>query len=301
MCSEGVYWLALHSVSKIGPASYRALLEAFGSAEAVLDAAPENLARIPRISRQMGTEISTLTEQLDRFSMLLERLEANGVSLLRECDEGYPRPLGEILRHPPPVLYASGPWRQTDRRAVAIVGTRTASNEAMAWAYELAAKLAGQGCTVVSGNAEGIDGAAHRGALAVGGRTIMVIPVGINHFRPGSAVRGLDYDRDQLVVISSFYPDQPWKTAAAMARNRIIAALSQAVIVGELGSTSGTLSTARAAAGFHIPVFVLHRPGRPDLERRNSILYRRGAVRLDGVEEAAGVVLERMRSGDASS
>ena len=296
MRSDDVYWLALHSVPNIGPASYRALLGTFGSPRAALEAVSDDLLHVPHISKQMATEIAALGDRLDYFITLLRGLEEKGISLLRESDEGYPQPLVDILRHPPPVLWTIGRWRESDRRSVAIVGTRKPTREALEWAHDLAAELAGRGCTVVSGNAEGIDAAAHRGAIDAGGRTIMVVPLGINRFRPARALRGLGYDRDQVLVISPFYPDQQWMTAAAMARNRIIAALSQAVVVGELGSTSGSVSTARAAAGFDIPVFVFRRPGQPNREKRNAVLYRLGAQGLDSTH-AAETVLEKMQPG----
>jgi DNA processing protein len=138
-----------------------------------------------------------------------------------------------------------------DQPSVAIVGARAATRVAMDRAYQIAAHLAGQGVHVVSGGALGIDGAAHRGALAGGGTTTVVFGSGVDVMYPQRHA-GLF---EQVVALGgalvSMLPDgtQP-RGYTFVQRNPLIAALADAVIVIEAELRSGSLSTARAAAAF---------------------------------------------------
>lgn len=136
----------------------------------------------------------------------------------------------------------------SDGPAVAIVGARAASAEGMARAHRLARHLAGRGIDVVSGGALGIDGAAHRGALAAGGRTTVVLGSGVDVAYPP---RHAPLFRDVLAgggALVGLLPDgtQP-RPGTFPQRNPLIAALADAVIVVEADVRSGSLSTARAA------------------------------------------------------
>lgn len=147
-------------------------------------------------------------------------------------------------KHP---VYARGASFD-DGPAVAIVGARAASGLGMERAHRLARHLAGRGIHVVSGGALGIDGAAHRGALAAGGRTTVVLGGGVDVAYPP---RHASLFREVLArggSLVGLWPDgmQP-RRGTFLQRNPLIAALADAVIVVEANVASGSLSTARAA------------------------------------------------------
>lgn len=167
-------------------------------------------------------------------------------------DPTYP----ENLRTVPdqPSLFCHGDLSPTDRAAVAIVGTRRATSLGKEVAYEIARDLAKAGMTVVSGLAEGIDAAAHRGALDAGGRTIACLGAGVDVIYPKSN-RNLYARIPENGALVSEYPvgsaPLPWHFPA---RNRIISGLSLGVLVVEAGEKSGALITADWAAKHGRPV-----------------------------------------------
>ncbi len=169
--------------------------------------------------------------------------------IVRPSDPGWPDGLDE-LAEPPPLLHLRPP-ADAARLAVlltppvvAIVGARTASAAGAAFTHRLARGLAQAGVAVVSGLARGIDGAAHEGALAAAGRTVAVLGCGIDVDYPRTNAALAARIAASGAIISEYpatTPPAPWRFPA---RNRIVAALAQAVIVVEAAHTSGALITA---------------------------------------------------------
>ncbi|MEL0216963.1 MAG: DNA-processing protein DprA [Gammaproteobacteria bacterium] len=151
------------------------------------------------------------------------------------------------VSEPPPGVYVAGNRALLNEPAVAMVGSRKASHYGIEMAEALAFDLAKQGWVIVSGFAQGIDTAAHRGALAAGGKTIAVLGCGlaINYPKPNRELR-LRLEREGLVV-SEFEPNAPPYPAHFPQRNRLIAGLSVALVVVEARDRSGSLITARLA------------------------------------------------------
>jgi DNA processing protein len=142
--------------------------------------------------------------------------------------------------------------------AVAIVGTRYADAEALAFTRELAAALTEAGLAVVSGGAWGVDAAAHRGALEAGGRTAVVLPIGFDRAYPARhrpLFARIAREGGALVTEQDdgVHPAR-W---TFLARNRLIAALSAATVVVQAPARSGALSTAAAARALEKPVFAV--------------------------------------------
>ena len=152
----------------VGPRTFKVLLEFFGSPEAVLSAAPSELRRVPGVGPKLMREIVAARQALN-IEAELNDYRALGLALLTEQDESYPRVLREIY-DPPTILFMRGELVLADSLALAMVGTRHATSYGMRQAERLASGLARAGFTIVSGLARGIDAAAHRGALAAGGR-----------------------------------------------------------------------------------------------------------------------------------
>ena len=177
-------------------------------------------------------------------------------------DAAYP-PRVLALKHPPDPLWIDGDAASLTARAVAIVGTRRMTAYGERVARELAGACAGAGVVVVSGFAQGIDSAAHRGALDAGGRTVAVLGEGIALFL--ATVRGrrrplVPRVRANGALVSQYAPNfcaQPW---TFVKRNATIAALAEAVVVVEAGEVSGALITATDARRLGRPLFAVPGP-----------------------------------------
>jgi DNA processing protein len=189
---------------------------------------------------------------LRRFDAAAARRRIGRAGLFAACrhDHAYPAPLAP-LADAPAVLYGAGSERRFAELlaapAVAVVGTRRASAYALEVARDLARGLSAAGVTVVSGMALGIDAAAHRGALAAGGRTIAVLASGAD--RPSPLTNRLLYARirEAGCVIAELPPGAEPRRWTFPARNRIMAALAQLTVVVEGAERSGSLITARFA------------------------------------------------------
>lgn len=170
-----------------------------------------------------------------------------GVAILTFDDAGYPPGLRN-LPDPPPILYVKGQIEPDDSAAVAVVGSRKATPYGLRVAGDLGKGLAAEGLAVVSGLARGIDTAAHRGAIDAGGRTVGVLGSGIDVVYPKENRLLFEQVSSAGAVVTEF----PFGTAPHAfhfpVRNRIIAALSGAVVVVEAARGSGSLITAKLAA-----------------------------------------------------
>jgi len=166
--------------------------------------------------------------------------------ILTPLHPAYPSAL-RTIGVPPEILYVRGTLREEDRAAVAVVGARRASSYGMAAAEWLGRELARGGVTVVSGLARGIDGAAHRGALAAGGRTIAVLGCGPDVVYPAEHADLMAQVIQAGAVISEFPPGTEPLPHHFPQRNRIISGLSLGVVVVEGRERSGALVTADCA------------------------------------------------------
>ena len=213
----------LSLVSGVGPLLRKALLERFGTPAAVLAASKDELQAVDGIGPKIAARILAAHEEIDAEAELQMAAE-NGIDVLTEADDDYPRPLRQI-HDPPGVLFRRGQPKPQDEMAVAIVGTRHATRYGLAQAERLAASLARTGFTVVSGLARGIDAAAHRGALAAGGRTIAVLASGLLEIYPPEHVKLADEVAASGYLLSEAPPRMVPLSGAFPQRNRIISGL----------------------------------------------------------------------------
>lgn len=211
-------------------------------------------------------------------------------------DPAYPSRLRD-LTHAPDPLWIDGDVTALAARSVAIVGTRRMTGYGERVAREVAASCAAAKVVVVSGLAQGIDSAAHRGALDGGGRTVAVLGEGITLFR--ATVRGRRRPlapriRTSGALVSQYPPTfcaQPWTFAK---RNATIAALAEAVVVIEAGERSGALITAAEARRLGRPLFAVPGPlGSAASVGTNALIASgeaRALVSADALLHAVGVV-----------
>ncbi|MEA3403306.1 MAG: DNA-processing protein DprA [Armatimonadota bacterium] len=241
-------WAALYWAGCIGPAGFLRLLSRFGSAQAVIEAPPKELAA-PTLKLDEG-QIAAIREQvparLEAIEGELADLQADGIAVICAFEERYPQRLREA-ENPPPVICVSGELTDGDRLALAIVGTREPTPEGRKVAREVARACAARGITIVSGLARGTDTMAHRGALDADGRTVAVLGSGIRHIHPKRNIRLAARIAKQGAVISEVAPGDNPTGARLMARNRLTSALARGVLAIESTSRGGTLKTARDA------------------------------------------------------
>ncbi len=169
-------------------------------------------------------------------------------------DPEYPARLREVLQLPP-VIFTRGLMIQDDL-GVSVVGSRKASGRGIAFAHELAAGLAAEGITVISGLAAGIDTAAHTAALAAKGRTVAVVGTGIERCYPAANAALQERISKAGAVISQFWPAAPPTQQSFPMRNALMSAYGRATIVVEAGEKSGARIQARLAVEHGRPVIM---------------------------------------------
>lgn len=150
------------------------------------------------------------------------------------------------LKQPPRELHAAGNLALSNRPSAAIVGSRHASEHGLETAARIARAVAEAGIVVISGYAKGVDTAAHRAALEVGGDTVFVLPFGFKHFHVKRELKPL-VNTEHVLALSQFPFGQPWFASAAMKRNEVVCGLADSVIVIEAGESGGTIEAARTA------------------------------------------------------
>jgi len=281
---DPLYWIALHGVEGVGPATFRRILDRFPGPKAAMEAPRRELISVRGLSDSVIRGIVQGRGRLEDTKRLLKILNKNGIGVIIRGEEDYPAPLKE-MKNPPVILYARGRYLRGDERAVAIVGTTRPTEKGLWIARESARRLAEMGYTIVSGYARGIDTAAHLGALEAGGRTILALPTGILRFLWRGEFKPYIKSTDAYLILSDSFPTQGWHVGAAMSRNRLIACLSRAVLVVETEVGGGAIYTAEFARGLGRKVFTLHYKDAPHTARGNQLLVERGAVPITNFKE----------------
>lgn len=293
VASLGVAWLA----ARLGADSARASRRA-GGVERLwgLPAADlaHLLARAPGLEGRLAAEVVERTRRGFREADVRAALHEAGIDALPGTGPSAPRGLRD-LADPPSALFARGQTAPTlaaiaSAPVVAIVGSRRPGSPGLALARSLACALAERGAVVVSGLALGIDAAAHQGSLDAGGRTVAVLGGGVDRPSPRRNLRLAESVVRDGLLLSEYWPGTlpaPWRFPA---RNRIVAAISDAVVVVEAGARSGALITADLALDIGRPVLAV--PGSPWLEgaRGCNELIRSGAAVCEGVDDVVAEI-----------
>ncbi|MSQ50186.1 MAG: DNA-protecting protein DprA, partial [Betaproteobacteria bacterium] len=237
-------WLQLTLTPGLGAATIRRLLSQFGLPEKVLAAKRAELARYTSTEVLQALDSAAVAKAV---AHALAWVEQPGNAIVTLTDAAYPRLLLEIT-DPPAVLYCRGRTDLLARPALALVGSRNATAQGNNNAEQFARSFSTSGLTIVSGLAQGIDAAAHRGGLAGEGSTIAVLGTGVDLCYPRAnaalaaeiAARGL--------LLSEFALGAKALGHNFPRRNRVISGLSQGCLVIEAALASGSLITAHAAA-----------------------------------------------------
>ncbi len=283
-------WLRLIRTQNVGPASFRDLINRFGSAETALEMLPELMVsggfnRMVRIPSVADAEAE------------MEAARKAGARFVGIGEPGYP-PLLQTMDHPPPLLAVRGEASVFDLPAVAIVGARNASLAGIKMARTLAAELGREGYAIVSGLARGIDTAAHQGSLATG--TVGVLAGGLDMPYPPENAGLIDDICEHGGAIVSEMPFG-WQPRAQdfPRRNRLVAGAVFGLVVVEAAKRSGSLISARLAGEMGRLVFAV--PGSP-LDPRaggTNALLKDGATLVTETADISAAVapLARMPHG----
>ncbi len=235
------YWLGFNLVRGIGPVRLRMLLDMFGDVRSAWEAS-EQVLREMKLDRRSLENFLKVRQQVD-LDEVLRHVERAGVHVLTWDSPDYPDLLRQIS-DAPPVLFVRGEITPADEWAVALVGTRKATVYGREVARMLAADLARNRVTVISGLARGIDSIAHKAALDAGGRTIAVLGSGVDCIYPSEHRQLADAIAQNGALISDYPLGTQPESANFPARNRIISGLSLGVVVVEADLKSGALITA---------------------------------------------------------
>jgi DNA processing protein len=275
--------IALCEIDGVGTGRFYQLIAALGSAERALGASIAELTDIPGIGREIASRIKESQDQ-GKADTIAEDIIKKEWNFFLYDDPDYPSPLKNIDDRPPYIFY-HGDYIEADSKAIAIVGSRTASEDGRLFAENLASSLAENKVTVVSGMARGVDICAHRGALKAGGRTIAVFGCSLDIMYPPE---GKDIARKIIesgAIFSEFLPGTIPFAPNFPRRNRIISGLSQGVVVIEAAERSGALSTASHAMAQNREIFAVPGSPRSELSKGTNKLIKAGARLLTSIDD----------------
>ncbi len=289
-------WVALGRVPAVGGVLLRRLLRRFVTPGGIVGATERQLGEVEGIGQETARAMAAYLrdprtwEEIDRE--IWGTREAGG-EIIALSDPRYPAHLSEIP-DPPPYLVVKGDLKPADKYAVAMVGSREASEYGRRMAAVIAGGLAKRGITVVSGGARGIDASAHGGALRAGGRTVAVLGSGIDVPYPAGNRPLFERIARHGAVVTEFPLGTKPERGHFPRRNRIISGMSLGVIVVEAAVGSGSLITARAALDQGREVFAVPgKVGTPTAQGTHQLI-RAGAVLVERaeevIEELAGVL-----------
>lgn len=269
-------WLQLIRSENVGPATFRDLINHFGTASAALEALPD-LATRGRGSKQI--KIASQSQSYEEFA----RLEKLGGRLICLGEPDYPEAL-RSADSPPPVISVLGNGKTLSRKSLAIVGSRNSSLSGVKLTRIIASQIAKSDYTIVSGLARGIDTAAHEASISEG--TVAVFAGGVDHIYPSQNSSLAKRILEQGGAIVSEMP-LSWNPRAQdfPRRNRIVAGLSLGLLVIEAAKRSGSLISARLANEMGRLVFAV--PGSP-LDPRSegtNDLIKQGALLVSKADD----------------
>jgi DNA processing protein len=283
MANERSLTIALNTLPHLRAATAREAYERFGSAAGILAATFEELGAV----RGVGPALAGAILKLDAARAAEEqerRARPLGVAILTLEDPEYPERL-RLIPDPPRVLYRRGTLLPEDGDGIAVVGARAATPYGLTVAERLGRELAEAGVTVVSGLARGIDGRAHRGALAGAGRTVAVLGTGLDRIYPPEHGRLAEQVAGCGALLSEFpfgSEPEPWHFPL---RNRVISGLARGVVVVEAAVRSGALGTADMALEQSREVFAVPGPVTAPTSAGTNRLIRQGAGLVEGARD----------------
>jgi DNA processing protein len=286
--------MKLRAIDGVGDHILLTLVREWQSPEAVLRASVGDLRERGCSARLADIIVrGPDAEACRRIARELHEIHRTHIEVRSMLDADYPQRL-LMIADPPPLLYIAGALSASDDLAIAVVGARRGTPAGRLVTERLAGSLAEAGFTIVSGLARGVDAAAHRGALAAGGRTIAVLGCGLRRTYPPEHRRLRDEIEERCAVVSELPLDAPPHSGHFPRRNRIISGLSYGVIVTEAAIDSGSLITARLAADQGREVFAVPGCVNEETSRGTHALIKEGATLVERAEDVIDVIAPQL-------
>ncbi len=256
MSEEILYEVALSHIDGVGSVIYRQLVNALGSAEAVLKAPPARLLKVPNIGKVSILKLQNATEAIQQAEEILRKNEKYGIRVVNFKNPEYPKRLLQLF-DAPPILYMKGNGESNAPRTIAIVGTRDASTYGKEAVEQIIHGLKDYNVQIISGLAYGIDIAAHKSSLKNNVSTVGVLANSLEGVYPTSHLKTAQEMLQTGLLISEQPVGTLTKTQFFVARNRIIAGMADAVIVVESAKKGGSMVTATYANNYNKEVFAI--------------------------------------------
>ncbi len=280
--NQRALYIALNALSGITPRAFWRALQRSGDMKRIFSCPEEELLAFG-LTKEMARRVRECDPEKTVQAEEEKVLQAGGRIVVWE-DEDYPPSLKEIS-DAPPVLYVAGELKKSDRIALAVVGSRSATTQGRLNAEKIASRLAGLGMTIVSGLAMGVDAWSHKGALKAGGRTLAVLGCGLDY--PYPRINGELKEKivKQGALISEFPMGTPPIPYNFPRRNRIISGLALGTLVVEATQKSGSLITAKFALEQGREVFAIPGNIRTPQSEGANLLIQKGAKLVQTMED----------------
>ncbi len=285
MLTEKEYIMWLSALNGISRKKKDALLLKFGSAEAIYKASPKSLDKTDFLTDKNKAELSVSRNE-NKLKKYAEAVYSSGTDYIIKKDDIYPNILREVYDAPLGLYVKGDKTLLKHPRTVSMVGTRHATPYGMAVAEKLAYSFAEKDTVVISGMAEGIDSASHRGAIKAGGKTIAVLGCGVNVCYPKSNKFLMEQILKNGCIVSEYTINQAAAAQNFPYRNRIIAGLSMTLIVAEAAEKGGSLITAGLAIDSGREVFAVPGNITSKASAGTNNLLKQGAAPLTKAEDA---------------
>lgn len=247
---------ALKEYGEVGPKLFQQLLLIYGHPQNIFTQTADDISSMTGINIERAGKIAAAADLLEQAEKQIDDLLDINIHLISYFDDRYP-PAFRSIADPPLVFYHRGDYNLLDSGGVAIVGTTSADQAGIRAAVDFAKGFAGLGKTVISGLAAGIDTAAHLGTVQSGGKTVAVLGCGHLNIYPDENTPLASMIAETGAVISEYEIYADAIPGRLISRNRLIAALADAVLIVQIGENrKGELHTAKAAYEQGKPVYV---------------------------------------------
>ncbi|GAK56568.1 SMF family protein [Candidatus Vecturithrix granuli] len=299
------FWFRLFETRGIGPKSLINITKIFERNNLTPNDIPMNKRELttnyPELAKILVDKIQF--DDRERIYQEYEELRAEGIEILYPGHPYYPlKFLWYSERYNiSPVLFCKGYLPLFCSDGIAIVGSRNVSEEGEQFAQQIASEIAKSGLNVISGYAKGVDSNAHIGALQAEGTTTIVLSYGIKEFRKKNDFKNYAWDQNMLIV-SQFEPNTKWIARNAMARNKLVCALSKGIVVIEAGlekddtgKMSGTFAAGKTAIEMKLPLFVMDPSYFKNSPKGNYDLIRYGGIKIDPINGANTIIKQISR------
>lgn len=293
MISDAAYWIALAHLPGWGYLKINRVIVRFHherklSPEAFFNLTAEEWIKDYGLNRKEIEDIKNARSEIANHAFLAEQLNNKGCHLIPLISEKYSATLKHNLKTSlsPPLLYVTGDVQLFQQKALAVVGSRNASELALKFTDKVVERAVSEGKVIISGFAKGIDKQALDSAIRYDGKSIIVLPQGIMTFESGFRKYYQQITNGKILVLSVFSPGLTWNVGLAMARNPIIYGLADEIVVAESGESGGTWHG--VLDGLKRGRRILVRNPEPCEKSANTELINKGAIPVD----AEGRVIE---------